>query len=88
MSGNTFTISNMGMFDVENFTAIINPPDACILAIGKIKETPIVQNGAIVIGQMMKSTLSSDHRVVDGSIAAAFLKTLKDNLEHPVKMLL
>ena len=59
MQGNTFTISNMGMFDVENFTAIINPPDACILAVGKIKETPIVDNGEIKIGHVMKMTLSS-----------------------------
>jgi pyruvate dehydrogenase E2 component (dihydrolipoamide acetyltransferase) len=88
MSGNTFTISNMGMFDVENFTAIINPPDACILAVGKIKETPIVENGEIKVGHVMKMTLSSDHRVVDGSIASAFLKSLKDNLENPMKMLL
>jgi pyruvate dehydrogenase E2 component (dihydrolipoamide acetyltransferase) len=88
MAGNTFTISNMGMFDVENFTAIINPPDACILAVGKIKETPIVENGEIKIGHVMKMTLSSDHRVVDGSIASAFLKSLKDNLENPMKMLL
>jgi pyruvate dehydrogenase E2 component (dihydrolipoamide acetyltransferase) len=88
MAGNTFTISNMGMFDVDSFTAIINPPDACILAVGKIKETPIVENGIIKIGHILKMTLSSDHRVVDGSIASGFLKTLKDLLEHPVKMLL
>ncbi len=88
MQGNTFTISNMGMFDVENFTAIINPPDACILAVGKIKETPIVDNGEIKIGHVMKMTLSSDHRVVDGSIASGFLKTLKENLENPAMMLI
>jgi pyruvate dehydrogenase E2 component (dihydrolipoamide acetyltransferase) len=87
MQGNTFTISNMGMFDVENFTAIINPPDACILAVGKIKETPVVENGEIKIGQVMKVTLSSDHRVVDGSIASGFLKTFKAYLENPVSML-
>jgi pyruvate dehydrogenase E2 component (dihydrolipoamide acetyltransferase) len=88
MQGNTFTISNMGMFDVENFTAIINPPDACILAVGKIKETPMVENGEIKIGHVMKMTLSSDHRVVDGSIASGFLKTLKENLENPAMMLI
>ena len=88
MQGNTFTISNMGMFDVENFTAIINSPDACILAVGKIKETPIVENGEIKIGHVMKMTLSSDHRVVDGSIASGFLKSLKENLENPAMMLL
>ncbi len=88
MQGNTFTISNMGMFDVENFTAIINPPDACILAVGKIKETPIVENSEIKIGHVMKMTLSSDHRVVDGSIASGFLKSLKENLENPAMMLI
>ncbi|MCS7004486.1 MAG: pyruvate dehydrogenase complex dihydrolipoamide acetyltransferase [Cytophagales bacterium] len=86
--GNTFTISNLGMFGVEEFTAIINPPDACILAVGSIKETPIVRNGQIVIGNVMKVTLSSDHRIVDGAIAAAFLKTLKELLEEPYKLLI
>jgi pyruvate dehydrogenase E2 component (dihydrolipoamide acetyltransferase) len=85
--GNTFTISNLGMFDIDSFTAIINPPDACILAIGSIQEKPIVKNGAIVVGNTMKVTLSCDHRVVDGVTGSEFLKTLKDNLEHPVKML-
>jgi pyruvate dehydrogenase E2 component (dihydrolipoamide acetyltransferase) len=88
MQGNTFTISNLGMFDVDEFTAIINPPDACILAVGSIVEKPIVRNGQIVIGNMMKVTLSSDHRVVDGATAAQFLQTLKGLLESPVRMLL
>jgi pyruvate dehydrogenase E2 component (dihydrolipoamide acetyltransferase) len=87
MSGNTFTISNLGMFDVEEFTAIINPPDACILAVGSIVTKPVVKNGAIVIGNTMKLTLSCDHRVVDGATAAQFLQTLKGTLENPVKML-
>lgn len=87
MTGNTFTISNLGMFDVDEFTAIINPPDACILAVGSIVEKPIVKNGAIVVGNTMKLTLSCDHRVVDGASAAQFLQTLKAMLENPVRML-
>ncbi len=87
MSGNTFTISNLGMFDIEEFTAIINPPDACILAVGSIVEKPIVKDSQIVVGNMMKVTLSCDHRVVDGAKGAAFLQTLKAFLENPVKLL-
>ncbi|MCS6834142.1 MAG: pyruvate dehydrogenase complex dihydrolipoamide acetyltransferase, partial [Flammeovirgaceae bacterium] len=75
--GNTFTISNLGMFGIEEFTAIINPPDACILAVGAIKEVPVVRNGQIVPGNVMKVTLSCDHRVVDGAVCSAFLQTLK-----------
>jgi len=85
--GNTFTISNLGMFGIEDFTAIINPPDSCILAVGGIKQTPVVKNGQIVPGNVMKVTLSCDHRVVDGATGSAFLKTLKQNLENPVLML-
>jgi pyruvate dehydrogenase E2 component (dihydrolipoamide acetyltransferase) len=85
--GSTFTISNLGMFGVEEFTAIINPPDACILAVGGIKETPIVKNGQVVPGNMMKVTLSCDHRAVDGAVGSAFLKTLKGLLEDPVRIL-
>jgi pyruvate dehydrogenase E2 component (dihydrolipoamide acetyltransferase) len=85
--GNTFTISNLGMFGIEEFTAIINPPDACILAVGGIKQTPIVKNGQIVVGNIMKVTLSCDHRVVDGATGAAFLQSVKANLENPVNML-
>jgi pyruvate dehydrogenase E2 component (dihydrolipoamide acetyltransferase) len=85
--GNTFTISNLGMFGIEEFTAIINPPDSCILAVGGIKQTPIVKNGEIVPGNVMKVTLSCDHRVVDGAIGSAFLKTLKEYLEDPVRIL-
>jgi len=87
MSGNTFTISNLGMFDIEEFTAIINPPDACILAVGTIVAKPIVKDGEIVVGNMMKVTLSCDHRVVDGAKGAAYLQTLKTYLENPVKIL-
>ncbi|MDQ2656034.1 MAG: pyruvate dehydrogenase complex dihydrolipoamide acetyltransferase [Bacteroidota bacterium] len=86
--GNTFTISNLGMFGIEEFTAIINPPDACILAIGGIKETPVVKNGQIVPGNVMKVTLSCDHRAVDGAVGSAFLKTLKGLLEDPVRILI
>ena len=86
MSGNTFTISNLGMFDIDEFTAIINPPDACILAVGSIVEKPIVKNGEIVIGNIMKVTLSCDHRIVDGAKGAVFLQTLKGLLENPVKI--
>jgi len=85
--GNTFTISNLGMFGIEEFTAIINPPDACILAVGGIKETPVVKDGQIVPGSVMKVTLSCDHRVVDGATGAAFLQTLKMILEDPVRIL-
>lgn len=86
--GNTFTISNLGMFGIEEFTAIINPPDSCILAVGGIKEVPVVKNGQVVPGNVMKVTLSCDHRVVDGASGAAFLQTLKGFLENPVSMLL
>ncbi|GAB3008287.1 pyruvate dehydrogenase complex dihydrolipoamide acetyltransferase [Niabella terrae] len=85
--GNTFTISNLGMFGVDEFTAIINPPDACILAIGGISQVPVVKNGAVVPGNIMKVTLSCDHRVVDGASGAAFLQTLKSLLEEPLRML-
>lgn len=86
-AGNTFTISNLGMFGVDEFTAIINSPDACILAVGGIKQTAIVKDGQLVIGNIMKVTLSADHRVVDGASAAAFLQTLKMYLEDPIRLL-
>ena len=85
--GNTFTISNLGMFGIDEFTAIINPPDACILAVGGIKETVVVKDGQMVIGNVMKVTLSCDHRVVDGVVGSSFLQTLKGLLEDPVRML-
>ena len=86
--GSTFTISNLGMFGIEEFTAIINPPDACILAVGGIKQTPIVKDGEVVPGNMMKVTLSCDHRAVDGAVGADFLRTLKGLLEDPVRILI
>ncbi len=85
--GNTFTISNLGMFGIDEFTAIINPPDACILAVGGIQSVPVVKNGQVVPGNIMKLTLSCDHRVVDGATGAAFLQTLKSLLEEPVRLL-
>ncbi|WP_339696327.1 pyruvate dehydrogenase complex dihydrolipoamide acetyltransferase [uncultured Roseivirga sp.] len=85
--GNTFTISNLGMFGIEEFTAIINPPDACIMAVGGIKQTAIVKDGQLVIGNIMKVTMSCDHRVVDGAVGSAFLQTFKSLLEDPVRLL-
>ena len=86
--GSTFTISNLGMFGVDEFTAIINPPDSCILAVSAIQQIPVVKNGAVVPGNIMKLTLSCDHRVVDGATGAAFLQTLKGLLEEPLRMLI
>jgi pyruvate dehydrogenase E2 component (dihydrolipoamide acetyltransferase) len=85
--GSTFTISNLGMFGIDEFTAIINPPDACILAVSSIQQIPVVKNGAIAVGNVMKLTLTCDHRVVDGATGAAFLQTLKGLLEEPLRML-
>jgi pyruvate dehydrogenase E2 component (dihydrolipoamide acetyltransferase) len=85
--GNTFTISNLGMFGIEEFTAIINPPDACILAVGSAKETVVVDNGEMKVANVMKVTLSCDHRVVDGVVGSEFLLTLKELLEQPFKLL-
>lgn len=86
--GNTFTISNLGMFGIEAFTAIINPPDACIMAVGAVRECPVVRNGQLGIGQRMTVTLSCDHRVVDGATGAAFLQSFALMLRDPVSMLL
>ena len=85
--GNTFTISNLGMFGISEFTAIINPNDSCILAVGGIKNTPVVKKGEVVPGNIMKLTLSCDHRLVDGATGAAFLQTLKELIEDPIKIL-
>ena len=86
--GNTFTVSNLGMFGIDQFTGIINSPDSCILAVGGISQEPIVKDGQIVVGNIMKVTLSCDHRVVDGASGSAFLQTLKELLEEPLRMLL
>ena len=85
--GNTFTISNLGMFGIDEFTAIINAPDSCILAVGGINAVPVVKDGAVVPGHVMKVTLSCDHRSVDGASGAAFLQDFKNYLENPVRML-
>jgi len=85
--GSTFTISNLGMFGIDEFTAIINPPDACILAVSSIQQIPVIKNGVIVPGNQMKLTMTCDHRVVDGASGAAFLQTLKSLLEEPLRML-
>ncbi len=84
--GSTFTISNLGMFGIEEFTAIINPPDACILAVGAMNEVPVVKNGELTVGHVMKVTMSCDHRVVDGATGAQFLQTFKKFLENPITM--
>lgn len=86
--GSTFTVSNLGMFGIEEFTAIINPPNAAILAIGAIRDVPVVEDGEVVPGKRMKVTMSSDHRVVDGAKAAEFLNTIRTSLENPASMLL
>jgi pyruvate dehydrogenase E2 component (dihydrolipoamide acetyltransferase) len=86
-AGNTFTISNLGMFGIEEFTAIINPPDSCIMAIGGIRQEPVVKNGEVVPGNRMKVTLSCDHRVVDGASGAQFLQTFKNYIENPIVLL-
>ena len=86
-SGNTFTISNLGMMDIDEFTAIINPPDSCILAVGKIREEVVRKGEGFGVTHVMKVTLSCDHRSVDGAVGAAFLQTLKKYMENPVTML-
>ena len=88
MQGNTFTVSNLGMFGIEEFTSIINAPESCILAVGGIKQTPVVKNGEIVPGNIMKVTLTCDHRTVDGAVGSAFLQTLKGLIEDPVRILI
>jgi pyruvate dehydrogenase E2 component (dihydrolipoamide acetyltransferase) len=88
MSGNTFTISNLGMFGIEEFTAIINPPDACILAVGRISQRLVLENGEVKESNFMKVTLSCDHRVVDGASGARFLQSLKDILEEPMRLII
>ncbi len=85
-TGSTFTVSNLGMFDVTEFTAIINPPESCILAVGAVRKQPVVVDDELTIGQRMKVTLSSDHRVVDGALAAQFLAEVRRLLEHPVSL--
>jgi pyruvate dehydrogenase E2 component (dihydrolipoamide acetyltransferase) len=87
MQGSTFTVSNLGMFDVDQFVAIINPPEAAILAVGSVRDAPVVKNGQVVPGKTMKVTISADHRVTDGVEAAKFLQEVKKNLEEPLRLL-
>ena len=84
----TFTISNLGMFGVDQFTAIINPPEAAILAVGRVKDTPVVVDGKVEIKAMMSITLSSDHRLIDGAVAGRFLSHLREILEQPLELLI
>jgi pyruvate dehydrogenase E2 component (dihydrolipoamide acetyltransferase) len=88
MGEGTFTISNLGMFEIDSFTAVINPPEVGILALGKIKEQPVIVNGKFVARPLMIATLSVDHRVVDGIIAAQFLTTIKEILENPFRLVI
>jgi len=85
-TGGTFTISNLGMYDVTEFTAIINPPESAILAVGTVQQLPVVDQGAIRVGHRMRVTMSSDHRVIDGALAAQFLAEVKRLLETPVSL--
>jgi pyruvate dehydrogenase E2 component (dihydrolipoamide acetyltransferase) len=87
MEGSTFTISNLGMFGVEHFTAIINPPNSAILAVGAAVKKPVVEGDEIVVGHEMQMTMSSDHRVIDGAMAAAYLNTVREMLEAPATLL-
>ena len=87
-SGTTFSVSNLGMFDVDSFTAIIFPPHAAILAVGTVKEQPVVRDGELAIAQIMKATLSTDHRVADGAEAAQFLSEIKKLLENPISLVI
>lgn len=87
LSGATFSVSNLGMFDVDEFSAIINPPEGAILAVGAVKVVPVVEEGRIGMGRRMKVTLSCDHRVMDGAMGARFLQTLKQLLEEPLRLL-
>jgi pyruvate dehydrogenase E2 component (dihydrolipoamide acetyltransferase) len=87
MQGSTFTVSNLGMFDVDQFVAIVNPPEAAILAVGSVRDVPVVKGGQVVPGKTMKITISADHRVTDGAEAAKFLQEVKKNLEEPLRLL-
>jgi pyruvate dehydrogenase E2 component (dihydrolipoamide acetyltransferase) len=87
MADGTFSISNLGMFGIDEFAAVINPPEGAILAVGQVREVPVVESGAVVAGQRMAMTLSCDHRVVDGAIGASFLAELRRLIEHPMRVL-
>jgi pyruvate dehydrogenase E2 component (dihydrolipoamide acetyltransferase) len=83
-TGGTFSVSNLGMLDIEEFTAVINPPEAGILAVGRIAEKPVAHDGAVAVRRRMRLTMSCDHRVIDGATGAEFLKTVKRMLENPL----
>ena len=87
-SGNSFCVSNLGMYGIEDFTAVINPPAACILAVGALREEPVVREGELAVGWRMSVTMSCDHRVVDGAMGAAFLQTLRQVVENPLGLFL
>lgn len=87
VEGGTFTVSNLGAFDVDHFIAIINPPEAAILAIGSVREVPVVKDGQLAVGMRMKATISADHRVTDGAEAARYMQRLKELLENPLRLL-
>jgi len=88
IEGSTFSVSNLGMYGVEHFSAIINPPETAILAVGSARQTPVVKDGAVIPGRLMKATISVDHRVSDGAEAAQFMQALADYLENPLRLLL
>ncbi|MCL2450232.1 MAG: 2-oxo acid dehydrogenase subunit E2, partial [Polyangiaceae bacterium] len=87
MTDGTFSISNLGMFGIDEFAAVINPPEGAILAVGQVRQAPVVVDGAVAVGQRLALTLSSDHRVVDGAVGAAFLAELRRLIEHPLRVL-
>jgi pyruvate dehydrogenase E2 component (dihydrolipoamide acetyltransferase) len=87
MSGGTFSVSNLGMFGIDEFAAVINPPEGAILAVGQVRDEPVVKGGAVVPGKRLAMTLSCDHRVIDGAVGARFLAALRNLLENPVRLL-
>jgi pyruvate dehydrogenase E2 component (dihydrolipoamide acetyltransferase) len=87
MTDGTFSISNLGMFGIDEFAAVINPPEGAILAVGQVRDVPVVVDGAVAPGKRLGLTLSCDHRVVDGAIGAAFLAELRRLIEHPLRVL-
>jgi len=87
MADGTFSISNLGMFGIDQFAAVINPPEGAILAVGQVREAAVVTDGAVTVGQRLGMTLSCDHRVVDGAVGAAFLAELRRLVEHPLRVL-
>ena len=87
-TGSTFSVSNLGMFGIHEFTGIINPPEAGIIAVGGIEETPVAEDGSVVVRPLMKVTMSCDHRVIDGATGSRFLQTLKEMLEEPAAVLI